>query len=78
MATMEELKEKFDSLSDDEKIAFVKSVMPSFCQVFGKNPDRMMSEMMPLCKDMMKSCNMDMQGMMRMMGMMGAMGASKG
>jgi hypothetical protein len=27
--------------------------------------------MMPFCGDMMKSCGMDMQGMMKMMGMMG-------
>ena len=28
-------------------------------------------EMTPLRRDMMKSCNMDMQGMMKMMGTMG-------
>jgi len=47
-------------------------VMPSFCEIFSKNPEKMMAEMMPLCRDMMKSCNMDMQGMMKMMGMMGS------
>lgn len=71
-----ELKDKFNKLTDEEKIAFMKSVMPSFCKIFSKNPQRMMTEMMPLCGEMMKSCNMDMQGMMKMMGMMGAMGNS--
>jgi hypothetical protein len=52
-------------------IAFMKSVMPSFCEIFSKNPQKMMTEMMPLCREMMKACNMDMQGMMKMMGMMG-------
>jgi hypothetical protein len=31
----------------------------------------MMGEMMPMCQEMMKSCNMDMQGMIKKMGMMG-------
>lgn len=68
---MEELWDKFNSLSDEQKIAFMKSIMPSFCGIFSKNPEKMMAEMMPLCRDMMKSCNMDMRGMMKMMGMMG-------
>ncbi|MCX5812464.1 MAG: hypothetical protein NT178_07950 [Proteobacteria bacterium] len=71
MTTTDELKEKFNKLTDEEKMAFMKSVMPSFCEIFGKNPQKMMTEMMPLCGEMMKSCNMDMQGMMKMMGMMG-------
>jgi hypothetical protein len=70
MTAADELKDKFSRLSDEEKIAFMKSVMPSFCEIFGKNPEKMMSEMMPLCGEMMKGCNMDMQGMMKMMGMM--------
>ena len=68
---IEDLRHKFDNLDDEEKIAFMKSVMPSFCEIFSKNPEKMMAEMMPLCRDMMKVCNMDMQGMMKMMGMMG-------
>jgi len=71
MTMADELKDKFSRLTDEEKIAFMKSVMPSFCEIFSKNPQKMMSEMMPLCRDMMKSGNMDMQGMMKMMGMMG-------
>jgi hypothetical protein len=71
MTQADELKDQFNKLTDEEKIAFVKSVMPSFCEIFSKNPQKMMTEMMPLCGEMMKSCNMDMQGMMKMMGMMG-------
>lgn len=71
MTMTDELKDKFGRLTDEEKIAFVKSVMPSFCEIFSKNPEKMMAEMMPLCGEMMKSCNMDMQGMMKMMGKMG-------
>jgi hypothetical protein len=74
---VQELVDKFYKLTDEEKIAFMKSVMPSFCEIFSKNPEKMMAEMMPLCRDMMKACNMDMQGMMKMMGMMGGMGAGK-
>lgn len=74
MTTTDELKDRFNELTDEEKTAFIKSVMPSFCEIFSKNPQKMMTEMMPLCGEMMKSCNMDMQGMMKMMGMMGGMG----
>jgi len=68
---IEDLKRKFDNLSDGEKIEFVKLMMPSFKEIFMKNPEKMMAAMMPFCGDMMKSCGMDMQAMMKMMGMMG-------
>ena len=77
MTATDELKDKFSRLTDEEKLAFMKSVMPSFCEIFSKDPQKMMTEMMPLCRDMMKSCSMDMQGMMNMMGMMGTMGSNK-
>ncbi len=74
---IEELRDKFNLLSDEEKIEFMKAVMPSFCQAFSKNPGKLMSEMMPLCRDMMSGSGIDVKGMMKMMGMMGGMGASK-
>ena len=74
MTKTDELKDRFDNLTDEEKTTFIKSVMPSFCEIFSKNPQKMMTEMMPLCGEMMESCNMDMQGMMKMMSMMGGMG----
>jgi len=58
MSTLEELKDKFSNLTEEEKLAFLKSVMLSFCETFSKNSEKMMSEMIPLC--------MDMQGMMKM------------
>lgn len=71
MTTTEELKDKFNGLTDEEKLDFMKAVMPSFCQTFARNPGKMMAEMMPLC--------MDMPGMMKMMGMVGGtMDANKG
>lgn len=72
MATAKELKEEFDKLTDEEKTAFMKSVMPSFCQGFGMNPEKMM----PFCKEVMKSFDMDMPGMMRMMRMMSMVGTA--
>ncbi|HAR95523.1 MAG TPA: hypothetical protein DCR97_06115 [Deltaproteobacteria bacterium] len=78
MGSVEELKDRFNKLTDEEKLAFLKSVMPSFCEIFAKNPEKMMSEMMPMCREMTRSCNMDMQGMMKRMGMGGApMGSNK-
>ncbi len=68
---LEDLKNMFDNLSDEEKIEFMKLIMPSFREIFMKNPGKMMSEMMPFCGEMMKSCGMDMQRMMNMMGMKG-------
>lgn len=74
---VEELKDKFNKLTDEEKMAFMKSIMPLLCKLFGENPEKMMTEMMPLCREMMKSCTMDMQGMMSMMGMMGGVGKER-
>ncbi|MGQ9509455.1 MAG: hypothetical protein ACUVTN_08670 [Thermodesulfobacteriota bacterium] len=44
---IEDLKHKFNSLSDEEKIEFMKLIMPSFREIFMKNPQKMMAEMMP-------------------------------
>jgi 2-methylisocitrate lyase-like PEP mutase family enzyme len=44
MTTEEELKDKFNKLTDEEKMAFMKSVIPSFCEIFGKNPQKMMAD----------------------------------
>ncbi len=68
---LEDLKNKFDNLRDKEKIEFMKLIMPSIREIFTRNPEKMMAEMMPFCGEMMKSCGMDMQAMMKMMGMGG-------
>lgn len=67
---MKELKKSFDALSKTEKIDFVKEIMPEFCKIFSENPQDMMKDMMPYCKDMMKDCNMDMSMMTSMMNKM--------
>lgn len=64
---MEELKVKFDALSDDEKIDFMKMNMTSMCDMFIQNSQKIMADMMPFCSKMMKECKMDMSGMMSMM-----------
>ncbi|NLC70411.1 MAG: hypothetical protein GX751_03505 [Desulfuromonadaceae bacterium] len=65
--TIEELASHFQKLSEMEKIAFFKAVMPSLCELFKKDPQRMMSEMMPLCREMMQGCSGDMFRMMQQM-----------
>ena len=64
---MEELKSKFEILSEEEKLQFLTSIMPIMCKQFKENPQEMMTIMMPFCKDMMKDCNIDMSQMMSMM-----------
>lgn len=63
---MEELKKNFEALSKNEKIQFIKEIMPAFCKIFSENPDDIMKDMMPYCKDMMKAFNMDMSTMSMM------------
>lgn len=60
---MKELLVKFDSLSNDQKILFIKEIMPGVCSLFAENPNTMMA----ICKDMKKNCNIDMSQMMSMM-----------
>ncbi len=66
MTTVDELKDRFYSLTDEDKMAFMKAIMPSFCESFRRKPESMML----FCGDMMKSFGMDMPAMMRMMSMM--------
>lgn len=68
---MEELRTKFLDLSDEEKVDFLKTIMPVMCKVMGKDPQKFMAEMMPYCREIMKECGMDMNQMMNMMQMMG-------
>jgi hypothetical protein len=66
METVDELRDGFIRLTEEDKMVFMKSIMQSFCETFRKNPE----SIMVFCGDMMKSFGMDMPGMMRMMGMM--------
>ena len=68
---MQDLLNQFKALTNDQKLAFMKEAMPLMAEVFGKDPQKMMSEMMPFCMNMMKSKGMDMDRMRAMMkGMM--------
>jgi hypothetical protein len=64
---MEELLKQFKALSKEEKLAFMKEAMPSMADIFAKDPQKMMAEMMPFCMNMMKSKGMDMDRMRSMM-----------
>jgi hypothetical protein len=68
--TVKELAENFQKLSAPEKIEFFKEAMPAMCEVFREDPQTMMGEMIPLCREMMESCGMDMEKMRGMMAMM--------
>lgn len=64
---MEELKTRFKALSEEEKVEFMKAVMPDMYALFRSNPQRMMQELMPLCREMMPGFQMDANRMMQMM-----------
>jgi hypothetical protein len=69
---MEKVLNDFKMLTNDEKLAFMKAAMPLMAEAFGNNPQKMMSDMMPFCMNMMQSKGMDMDRMRSMMkGMMG-------
>lgn len=69
---MENLLDQFKALPDDQKLAFMKEAMPLMAEIFGNNPQKMMTEMMPICMNLMKSKGMNMDRMREMMqGMMG-------
>ncbi len=67
---IEEMVAAFQGLSSQQKLAFFKQAMPAMCEVFREDPQKMMNEMMPLCREMMESCGMDMEKMRAMMQMM--------
>ena len=60
---MNELLDKFNALTEKEKLEFAKAVMPQICSLFQGNQQEMMS----MCGDMMKCGGMDMSMMMGMM-----------
>ena len=64
---MQNLLNQFKALKDDEKLAFMKEAMPYMAEIFKSDPQKMMSEMMPVCMNVMKSKGMDMDLMRTMM-----------
>jgi len=67
---MAKLKQQFEDLSTQEKMDFMKQIMPSMCEIFQEDPEKMMQEMMPQCQKMMQECDMDMSQMKEMMSKM--------
>jgi len=64
------LAEEFNKLSREEKLEFVKqAVMPTMFEMFAENPQQMMQELKPRCKELMADKDMEMPQMMKMMGM---------
>ncbi len=64
---LKDLTKEFGLLSEADKKEFFKQVMPSLLEMCRKEPGKMMNEMMPMCRSMMQSSGMDMEGMRRIM-----------
>ena len=64
---MQNLLNQFKALKDDEKLAFMKEAMPYMAEILKSDPQKMMTEMMPVCMNVMKSKGMDMDLMRTMM-----------
>ena len=64
---MKSLLNRFKALNTEEKLAFMKEAMPYMTEIFANDPQKMMTEMMPLCMHMIKSKGMDMGRMRSMM-----------
>jgi hypothetical protein len=64
----------FKALNNEEKVKFMKEAMPSMAEGFGSEPQKMMSQIMPICMNIMKSKGFEMNKMQTMMqGMMKGM-----
>jgi hypothetical protein len=69
---VDQLARHFDQLSATDQKEFFRRVMATLCERFKSEPQQMMAEMMPLCREMMQGCGMDPQKMMGMMAQMKA------
>ena len=67
MEKIEKIVNDFKALTNDEKLAFMKEAMPYMAEIFKNDPQKMMSEMMPFCMNVMKSKDMGMDKMHAMM-----------
>ncbi|MEJ6952133.1 hypothetical protein [Natronospora cellulosivora (SeqCode)] len=63
---MKELKEKFLSLSEEEKMIFCQEIMPEIGQMLKKNPQKMIREMMPIIKELIEKEEIDLVQLMGM------------
>jgi hypothetical protein len=75
---MQNFLNQFKTLTNEEKLAFMKEAMPYMAEIFANDPQKMMTEMMPFCMNMMtemmhfcmnmmKSKGIDMDRMRAMM-----------
>ncbi|PIP36320.1 MAG: hypothetical protein COX20_06420 [Desulfobacterales bacterium CG23_combo_of_CG06-09_8_20_14_all_52_9] len=67
MEKIEKLLNDFEALTSEEKLSFMKEVVPFMAEIFANDPKKMMAEMIPFCMNMMKSKGMDMNRMREMM-----------
>lgn len=51
---MNELKERFDALTEGEKIEFMKLILPEVQKMFKNNPEQMTQTFLPFFKDVLK------------------------
>ncbi len=67
---MEELVNKFNQLTDDEKIEFFKTILPTTFETFKGNPQKLMSEILPLVMVEFKKSGIDLNQLLAMAAMM--------
>ncbi len=64
---VDDLVKAFEQLPENEQKEVFKRIMSTMCGQFRQNPQQMMAEMMPLCREMMQGCGVDPGQMMEMM-----------
>lgn len=67
MSKSEGLIQEFKKLNEEEKLDFMKNAMPDFCSLFMQNQEKVMQEVMPVCRQWMQENNVDMSQMMSKM-----------
>lgn len=67
MRKPEELVNEFKKMNEEEKLDFMKNAMPDFCNLFMQNQEKVMQELMPVCRQWMQENNVDMSQMMEKM-----------
>lgn len=67
MSNLEDLIKEFKILNEEEKLDFMKKAMPDFCSLFMQNQEKVMQEVMPVCRQWMQKNNVDMSQMMSKM-----------
>jgi hypothetical protein len=66
---MENFLNQFKALTNEEKFAFMKEAMPHMAEIFKSDPEKMMSEMMPVCMNMISEMMPFCMNMMKSKGM---------